>query len=120
MEDVAILREAQPRIGRIGLAELLQYSPHHRAGVPRHGAELRQHRRSASYHAVQNRHTQIPTEKLRDNIETFHGLLIVELRRRWSASQKQMPSRRVLIRLQQAVTENCDGRNRRRCFQSFC
>lgn len=62
MEDVAILREAKPRLGRIGFAELLEYPPHHRAGVPRHGAELRKHRRPTSHHAVQNRHTQNLTD----------------------------------------------------------
>lgn len=64
MEDVAILREAQPRLGRIGLTELLENPPHHSASVPRHSAELRQHRRPTSYHAIQNRHRQIPMELL--------------------------------------------------------
>lgn len=57
VEDVGVLREAEPGVGL--RRQLLQDPPCHRPRVPRHRAELCQHHRSPSHHRIQYRHLSL-------------------------------------------------------------
>lgn len=62
MEDVAILREAEPGVGL--RRKLLEDAAGDGAGVAGDGAELRQHHRASGHQSVEDRHRQ----KIRENV----------------------------------------------------
>lgn len=64
MEDVAILREAEPGVGL--RRKLLEDAAGDGAGVAGDGAELRQHHRASGHQSVEDRHRLRTFQRIRE------------------------------------------------------
>ena len=87
MEDVAILREAEPGIGL--RRKLLEDPASHGSRIPRHGAELRQHHRPPSHHRIQNRHRRARWDCKKKRLLFLSPLSLYFDRPRWSLMEME-------------------------------